>query len=87
MLLIAAMMTVTVVAVKFAEIAARCTAIVAIDKITIIGCKTNCLGLPFVCIAAGCSPIFGDDEITSGEYHVQEGGKKLEKRRTNAIKT
>lgn len=59
MLLMVAMMMVTVVAVKFVEIAARCVAIVATGKATIIGCKTNCGGWKLCCIAAGCSPIDG----------------------------
>lgn len=59
MLLMVAMMMVTVVAVKFVEIAARCVAIVATGKATISGCKTNCGGWKLCCIAAGCSPIDG----------------------------
>lgn len=58
-LLIVAMMMVKVVAVKFVEIAARCVAIVATGKATIIGCKTNCGGWKLCCIAAGCSPTYG----------------------------
>lgn len=82
MVLIAAMMTVTVVAVKFVGIAARCAEIVANGKTTIIGCKTNCFLQPALCcMAAGCSPIYGGgdgdgdsgvnfyDFISSGEYH------------------